>query len=345
LIIKNKTSKTITASACNSYTSPSGKYIWVTSGTYKDTISNAAGCDSIITTNLTIKNKTSKTITASACTSYISPSGKYSWTSSGIYNDTISNAAGCDSIITTNLTIKNKTSKTITTSVCNRYASPSGKYSWTSSGIYQDTLANASGCDSLLTVNLTVKIVKFDTTVVQSGINLTSNDTLATYQWLDCDKKFRSIIGETNKSCTFSATGNYAVELSINGCRDTSSCQYVTVDCFSHFTTSYDTTKNIFILVVDSATAGFAGSYVWNFGDGSASLDANPSHTYTNDTVYNVCLKIHTNTNVYCSYCHEIGKDHLGNIYRTKRILYSSCNSKSENNSKYSFRSYFSFIN
>lgn len=38
---------------CGSYTSPSGRYTWSTSGTYKDTILNALGCDSIITIHLT----------------------------------------------------------------------------------------------------------------------------------------------------------------------------------------------------------------------------------------------------------------------------------------------------
>ncbi|GAB4252024.1 MAG: hypothetical protein Kow0079_06470 [Vicingaceae bacterium] len=50
------TSSTISPTACNSYTSPSGNYTWTTSGTYMDTIPNAAGCDSIITIQLTISN-------------------------------------------------------------------------------------------------------------------------------------------------------------------------------------------------------------------------------------------------------------------------------------------------
>ena len=45
---------TITITACNSYTSPSGDSTWTSSGTYTDVIPNAASCDSIITINLTI---------------------------------------------------------------------------------------------------------------------------------------------------------------------------------------------------------------------------------------------------------------------------------------------------
>ncbi|MCB0541490.1 MAG: hypothetical protein KDE33_28545, partial [Bacteroidetes bacterium] len=46
----------ISPTACNSYTSPSGNYVWTTSGTYADTLvaGSSAGCDSAITINLTI---------------------------------------------------------------------------------------------------------------------------------------------------------------------------------------------------------------------------------------------------------------------------------------------------
>ncbi|MFH2143695.1 MAG: SBBP repeat-containing protein [Bacteroidota bacterium] len=54
-------SNTISPIACTSYTSPSGNYIWTTSNTYLDTITNSGGCDSIITVNLTIGDFTAPT--------------------------------------------------------------------------------------------------------------------------------------------------------------------------------------------------------------------------------------------------------------------------------------------
>jgi len=48
---------------------------------------------------------TSRTLTATACTSYLSPSGNYNYTTSGTYFDTIPNHTGCDSIIQLNLII------------------------------------------------------------------------------------------------------------------------------------------------------------------------------------------------------------------------------------------------
>ncbi|MGV3610926.1 MAG: MopE-related protein [Fluviicola sp.] len=99
------TTSTINVSACQTYTVPSNDETYVTSGTYMDTIPNAAMCDSIITINLTIKNTTTSTINPTACGTYTVPSGDETYTISGTYMDTIPNAANCDSIITINLTI------------------------------------------------------------------------------------------------------------------------------------------------------------------------------------------------------------------------------------------------
>lgn len=44
----------LTETACAAYTSPSGNYVWTTSGTYQDTISAPGGCDSTFTIQLII---------------------------------------------------------------------------------------------------------------------------------------------------------------------------------------------------------------------------------------------------------------------------------------------------
>lgn len=47
----------------------------------------------------------STSISVSECNSYVSPSGNYTWTNSGTYLDTLSNAESCDSVLTIQLTI------------------------------------------------------------------------------------------------------------------------------------------------------------------------------------------------------------------------------------------------
>ncbi|MFC2138379.1 T9SS type A sorting domain-containing protein, partial [Bacteroidota bacterium] len=193
--------------------------------TYKDTIPNTNGCDSIITINLTILH-TSSTINPAVCNNYTSPSGNYIWTSNGTYKDTIPNTNGCDSIITINLTILH-TSSIINPAVCDNYTSPSGIYKWTTSGTYSDTIPNQAGCDSVITINLIVNTV--NTSVDQSGTTLTAIASSGTFQWLNCDNNHEIIQGETNQLFTPQSSGNYAVEVNENECLDTSVCYDVTI--------------------------------------------------------------------------------------------------------------------
>jgi hypothetical protein len=143
-----------TITQCDFFYGPTGKKLTV-SGTYYDTIPTSFGCDSAIKTVLTIKKRSTKTINAWACKSYVSPSKAYTWTKTGKYVDYIKNWVGCDSMITVNLKIGGKPD-TIRVSQCYTYTSPSKKYTFKTSGVYQDTIPDYRGCDSLITMFVTI---------------------------------------------------------------------------------------------------------------------------------------------------------------------------------------------
>ncbi len=60
--------------------------------------------------------------------------------------------------------------------------------------------------------------------VTQTDVTLTADQNNATYQWIDCDNNNAPISGETNQSYTPTVTGNYAVEVTVNGCTSVSEC-------------------------------------------------------------------------------------------------------------------------
>lgn len=88
------------------------------------------------------------------------------------------------------------------------------------------TLTNASGCDSIITLDLTILTVDISTTT--SGNTLTAGATGATYQWIDCSDN-SLIAGETDASFVATVSGDYAVIVNDGNCTDTSACINVTL--------------------------------------------------------------------------------------------------------------------
>jgi PKD repeat protein len=81
--------------------------------------------------------------------------------------------------------------------------------------------------DITIPVTITDTQNAFTTNVTVSATNLTADRDLAgtTYQWLDCDNANTPISGATNQVYTPTATsGNFAVQLTTNGCVSVSDC-------------------------------------------------------------------------------------------------------------------------
>ncbi|MCC7331888.1 MAG: T9SS type A sorting domain-containing protein [Flavobacteriales bacterium] len=209
-----------TATPTHSYYTP-GSYL--VSLTVIDTLTLA---DSTYQTAIFITGNTAHSFAITTCDSYTSPSGNYTFTTSGTYYDTIPNQWGCDSLLTILATINYASSSTDVITACNSYTWIDGNTYTANNNTATHILTNAAGCDSIVTLNLTINTV--DVSVTQNSTILTANVTGATYQWLDCDNGYAVINGETNQSFTATQNGNYAVEVLQNNCTDTSSCYSVT---------------------------------------------------------------------------------------------------------------------
>ncbi len=176
----------------------------------------------IVTVNVNYSSTSS--ISPTVCNTYTTPSGNNTYSTSGIYMDTITNIQGCDSVITINLTVNTNTTSTISPTVCNSYTTPSGNNTYSTSGTFMDTIANSVGCDSIITINLTINTV--NATVTNNSPTLTANPSGATYQWINCSGNV-PVNGATNQTFTATANGQYAVIVTQNNCSDTSACATV----------------------------------------------------------------------------------------------------------------------
>jgi len=103
-----------------------------------------------------IKQQVTRTINASICSG-----NKYLFkntylTQSGVYRDTLASTSGADSIITLNLTVNPIKRNTISAKICsNEFYTFNGKQ-YNKTGVYNDSLQTVLGCDSIVTLQLTV---------------------------------------------------------------------------------------------------------------------------------------------------------------------------------------------
>jgi len=254
-VTTNNTFATVNVTSCT-WTSPSGN-VWGQSGTYLDTIPNAAGCDSVITTNYTTQNTTS-TFPTSACNSYTAPSGQV-YTVPGTYNDTIANAAGCDSIMTIGLTINYDDNLAIFVTTCgNAYTSDAGNI-YTLTGLYFENYSTVFGCDSVVSIDLTVAEGNAQTIPVSACDSFMSDAGITYYTTGSYLEEYVGITG-CDSTITYDVTINTvdpSISQGANGAPSTiltansNGATYQWVDCNNGFAIFPDSTNQSFTAAVN----------------------------------------------------------------------------------------------
>ncbi|MEZ2442723.1 gliding motility-associated C-terminal domain-containing protein [Chitinophaga sp. RCC_12] len=142
----------------DTYRLPDGRTVSVT-GQYTSRFKSDKGCDSLIVTNLQMLPRYNIAKTAITCEGepYMLPDGR-SVRVSGTYVSSFASYHGCDSIITTRLTVMPVYSQEKYDTICNGqfYTLPDGR-SVSSAGRYVSALFTTSGCDSTVIVYLALK--------------------------------------------------------------------------------------------------------------------------------------------------------------------------------------------
>ena len=96
---------------------------------------------------------------------------------------------------------------------------------------YNGTLTNfaLTGTSSNFVTGATLTQNIINTVTVTDNTTLTANQTGATYQWLDCNNANASISGATSQTFAPSLPGSYAVQITLNDCSTTSTCNSITL--------------------------------------------------------------------------------------------------------------------
>lgn len=218
----------ISETICGNTTFEFGTQTLDSSGTFTETFQNQFGCDSLVTLALTVLPIPFDTATVDECNSYTWPLNNQTFNQSGIYIDTTQNAAGCDSIVFLDLTIRESSTAIIDTIVCDTYIAADGQV-YDADGTYTAIIPNQSNCDSVITINLSIEDISADFTATPPQgispllVNFTNNSVNSEETiWIFGDSLSTDTV--FNSSFTFLEEGDYTVTLisiSENGCRDT----------------------------------------------------------------------------------------------------------------------------
>ena len=204
LTINNSVTSTNNQTVCygGSYTIGSSTY--TTSGAYTDVFTAANGCDSSVTTILVVSPEITSTNNQTVCYGGSYAINGNTYTSTGTYTDVFTAANGCDSTVTTNLTILPQFNVSIqaagSSTACSgsgvllsmtTFASAANTYQWsdangvisgatsstytaTSTGTYSLTVTTPAGCTTTSNA-VAVSIITVSTPTGMYASNLQLN--------------------------------------------------------------------------------------------------------------------------------------------------------------------------
>ena len=167
------TNSSSTLSSCITYNWVANNQTYTSSGIYTTILTNVAGCDSTITLNLTINPSPAVNagLDQSICLGQsvmlaASGASTYSWdqnvtngiafspTSTSNYTVTGTSNTGCTGSDQVTVTVNNSSASTVTQTAANSYTMNGQTY--TQSGTYTQVIGNVFGCDSTITLILTI---------------------------------------------------------------------------------------------------------------------------------------------------------------------------------------------
>ena len=127
------------------------------SGVPSQVFTTSSGCDSTVSLDLSFSASSSAVDIIEACDSYTWIDGNTYNSSNNLATHTLINTAGCDSVITLDLTINESSAGTDTQQAAYSYTWIDGITYTSSNNIATFTLINSNNCDSVVTLDLTIE--------------------------------------------------------------------------------------------------------------------------------------------------------------------------------------------
>ena len=244
---------------CNGLSVSVNGNVYDSTGVYSDTLMNFLGCDSVITTNLHVLPVSASftNIVYTVCDGDSIFVAGNTYFQTGMYYDTLTNIGGCDSIITTDLTVQTPTY--LSFELCPGDSIVVGSNVYSSTGTYVDSLVSSIGCDSVVVTAINV-YSQFNSvyggildTTVGSGAYYTGDQHLI----LDCYVPTEIV------SATVYSDGNslYEFELRDDNGNTLADTIYALVNGANFVTLNFEMPVGTDFELGVSAASGFEGLY------------------------------------------------------------------------------------
>ena len=279
---------------------------------------------------------TTSTESATACDSYTWAANGQTYTTSGTYTATSTNAAGCPHTSTLNLIVNYSTSSSEYATACDSYTWNANGQTYTTSGTYTATSQNSAGCTHTTTLNLTVN---YSTTSSESA---TACDS---YTWGENGQTYTTSGTYTSTStnaagCTHTATLNLTVNYSTSSSETAFACDsytwnangqtYTTSGTYTATSTNaagctHTTTLTLFVSYSTSSSeyATACDSYTWNENgqtyttSGTYTATSQNSAGCTHTTTLNLTINNSTTSTQSATACDSYTWSENGQTYTT----------------------------
>jgi len=269
---------------------PNGN-LWSTGDTTRSITVNTAGnytvravsgsCTSNVsdTFRVVVNQPSSSAISQTICQGSSFIFGGVIRTTSGTYIDTLRNALDCDSVVTLSLTVNPVSVSAISRTICEGTSYVFGGMATTTSGNYIDSLRNVNGCDSVVTLSLTVNPLPVPT------ISGNSSFCQGSYTQLTSSSPTGNLwsTGDTTRFINIGAAGNYTVRVFSGACTSAASQPFVvSLAGPSPTTINFDTTSSrCYGSRIQLTPAGTYSHYAWNTGETTRSILVRQTGSYS----------------------------------------------------------------
>ncbi|MEM7161269.1 MAG: gliding motility-associated C-terminal domain-containing protein [Bacteroidota bacterium] len=205
--------------------------IYESSDTVSFQYTSTHGCDSLVELQLTVSPSLNIHNEVSICQGHSHIEGNSIYSLSGVYTDLYLSGDGCDSIVTTELTVLENFEISQSLEICDGQMIEIGDNIYTENGIYTDILISSQGCDSIVETALNIipkdLILDIDASICEGESYEVNLSYIQTEQIIWSD----NTVGAYN---SFSEPGIYYVDVLLDSCYVTD-----TIQIYSHYQPHY----------------------------------------------------------------------------------------------------------